>query len=159
MGSLGRAQNRWVLLGKLGIVGIARSTQYTHKYPIYPLTAPPTQSPRPNLLSKGSRYNARQKSRRWAVLWRTAHCRDFLLAAVDAAFSRQINLLSKVVRCGLSQKNSPRDSTLKYSPWGITIGIGRRLRLFTANYLKRSGTNCERYTLQLRQICPPSLST
>ena len=37
----------------------------------------------PNFLSEGCRYNARQKSRRWAVLRRTAHCRDFLLAAVD----------------------------------------------------------------------------
>ena len=41
-----------------------------------------------NLAIEGSRYNARQKSRRWAVLRCTAHCRDFLLAAVDTALSR-----------------------------------------------------------------------
>ena len=42
-----------------------------------------------SLLSEGSRCNARRISRRWAVLMRTAHCRDNSLAAADTALSQQ----------------------------------------------------------------------
>ena len=43
-----------------------------------------------SLLSEGSRCNARRISRRWAVLMRTAYCRDNSLAAADTALSQQI---------------------------------------------------------------------
>ena len=41
------------------------------------------------LLSEGVRYNARRISWRWAVLRRTAHCRDNSLAEVDDPLSQQ----------------------------------------------------------------------
>ena len=41
------------------------------------------QAPRPNFSEEGCRYNARQKSRRWAVLSVLLIVGTFLLAAVD----------------------------------------------------------------------------
>ena len=40
-------------------------------------------TPQPNLLLEGCRYNARQKKCGWAVLKCTAHSHFLLLAAVD----------------------------------------------------------------------------
>ena len=52
------------------------------------------------------------------------------LSAVGVDFYDRLavaaNLLSKGVRCGLSQKKTPRDSTKTYSPRGLAFGMGRR---------------------------------
>ena len=53
-----------------------------------------------NLSSKGSRCNARQKKCGWAVLKCTAHSHFLLLAAADAAFSRQIGLTINIHHIG-----------------------------------------------------------
>jgi hypothetical protein len=55
------------------------------------------------LLSEVVRYNARRISRRWAVLWRTAHWRDNSLAEVDDRLSRQRKF---VVRSGKIQRSA-----------------------------------------------------
>ena len=47
-------------------------------------------------------------------------------AAFYATLAVAANLLSKGVRCGLSQKKTPRDSTKTYSPRGLAFGMGRR---------------------------------
>ena len=55
-------------------------------------------------------------------------CLLLLLArAADVALIRQINFLSEGVRLGLSQKKIPRDSTMTYSPWGLTFSDGPRM--------------------------------
>ena len=48
------------------------------------------------------------------------------------------SLASEVVRCGASQKNTPRDSTKTYSPRGVTFGMCRRLRLITPSAITSS---------------------
>ena len=65
-------------VGKLSgihIIHITQSTQSTQN----------TQKtlPKSSLRNPTPQSTADKKSRRWAVLKRTAHCRDFLLAAVD----------------------------------------------------------------------------
>ena len=47
------------------------------------------------------------------------------LTNIPPSSQQSANFLSEGVRLGLSQKNPPRDSTKKYSPWGITFGMGR----------------------------------
>ena len=49
-----------------------------------------------NLLLEGVRYNARRISWRWAVLRRTAHCRDNSLAEVDDPLSRQSKIIKAI---------------------------------------------------------------
>ena len=49
---------------------------------------------------------------------------------------RSINcFLSEAVRCGASQKRPPKDSTNSTALGGLLLGMCRRLRLITRNYM------------------------
>ena len=52
--------------------------------------------------------------------WRTAHCRDFLLAAADVCLIVG-NFLSEGVRCGLDKEIAPDGTYLAYFPFGAMI--------------------------------------
>ena len=73
--------------------------------PVVPVVSyKPSQAPQPNFLLEEVRYNARQISRRWAVLGRTAHWRDNSLAEVD-------DLLSQEISCQKGNYNLIRSKT------------------------------------------------
>ena len=51
----------------------------------------------------------------------------FPIFPINSTSFSEINLLSEGVRLGLSQKKTPRDSTLTYSPRGLTFWDGPRM--------------------------------
>ena len=85
------------VFGKIGFIGFGRVMQELFVKPI-PFRIPPLAS-RLDLVLEGCRYNEQQYSRRWAVLKRTAHCRDFWLAAVDVCLITR-NLYSHSIVAG-----------------------------------------------------------
>ncbi len=48
-------------------------------------------------------------------------------------YHKKAYFASEEVRLGLSQEKTPRDSTQTYSPWGLTIGMGREWPLIMRN--------------------------
>ena len=51
----------------------------------------------------------------------------FPIFPINSTSISEINLLLEGVRLGLSQKKTPRDSTLTYSPRGLTFSDGPRM--------------------------------
>ena len=60
---------------------------------------------------------------------------------------REANLLSEWVRLGLSQKKTPRDSTLKYSPRGLTFSDGPRMAPYHNKLLGWAHNNLRKVTI------------
>ena len=48
-----------------------------------------------------------------------------------------VNLLSEWVRLGLSRKKIPTGWYMKYSPWGLTLGMGRECPTITTNSISQ----------------------
>ena len=86
----------------------------------------------------------RFKWRRWVVAERTSHCRHMLLGATFDHISRK-NISSQK---SLEQKKPPRVSTRSTARGGLHLGMCRRLRLITKNYLrKRKGATFSTITI------------